>query len=333
VIDFRYHLVSIIAVFLALAVGLVVGSTAFSPAAEEVLSKARTELANRNSQLVKENSQLKNQVSADEVFAQANSGRLIDGLLPGETVVLVVAPNADSAVTDGVTTALTQAGATVTGQVQLQSSFMDTSGENEAALTQLARQLATSAGVSLQAPLDQTVVGQQDAAQVIAASILSRTPASSSSSASQAVLDGFSQGGFLTVAPSSGSSTLAPATLAVLVTPGGVQPSGSTDGTTLVAMAQELKSAGDATVMAGSSTSVQDSGSAINAEDSAGQVSTVDYADTPQGQIMVVQALRLILNGKAPTDFGIGPAAAPSPPPTPSPSPSNSSSARPGGHK
>ena len=39
VIDFRYHLVSIIAVFLALAVGLVVGSTALSGKAVELLSR------------------------------------------------------------------------------------------------------------------------------------------------------------------------------------------------------------------------------------------------------------------------------------------------------
>ena len=44
-IDFRYHLVSIIAVFLALAVGLVVGATALAPKTEAALSRLQTELS------------------------------------------------------------------------------------------------------------------------------------------------------------------------------------------------------------------------------------------------------------------------------------------------
>ena len=47
--------------------------------------------------------------------------------------MLVVAPGANSAVTTGVTAALQQAGATVTGQVDLQQSFLDTSAGNETA--------------------------------------------------------------------------------------------------------------------------------------------------------------------------------------------------------
>ena len=39
-IDFRYHLVSIIAVFLALAIGIVVGATALQPATVKLLNAA-----------------------------------------------------------------------------------------------------------------------------------------------------------------------------------------------------------------------------------------------------------------------------------------------------
>ena len=41
-IDFRYHLVSIVAVFLALAIGIVVGSTALKPAVLTTLQKTAT---------------------------------------------------------------------------------------------------------------------------------------------------------------------------------------------------------------------------------------------------------------------------------------------------
>ena len=58
-IDFRYHLVSIIAVFLALAVGLVVGSTALSGKAEEALKVAQRNALANNKTLQKEKSALK----------------------------------------------------------------------------------------------------------------------------------------------------------------------------------------------------------------------------------------------------------------------------------
>ncbi len=143
-IDFRYHLVSIIAVFLALAVGLVVGSTALSGKAEYFLSRAQHGALASNNALRKTNGALSNQVTADQAFAQANSQRLIGGLLPHDNVVLVVAPGAKSAVTAGVTAALKQAGATVTGEVDLQQAFLDTTAVNETGLTDLAQSLATS---------------------------------------------------------------------------------------------------------------------------------------------------------------------------------------------
>jgi Copper transport outer membrane protein, MctB len=327
VIDFRYHLVSIIAVFLALAVGLVVGSTALSGKAEEALKLAQHNLLASNRALEKANSGLTNQVSADQAFAQAASPRLIAGLLAQEKVVLVVAPGAEDAVTSGVTAALKQAGATVTGQVQLQQSFMTTSAANEGALTQLADKLAGDAGL---APLKQSqsqVPGQQAAAQVLAASLLASSSVTGLSvKASGAILSGFSQAGFVSV----GSPPPATATLAILVTPGGPAP--QTGSEVLAAVAAALNAAGQGTVMVGASDSVG-AGSVISNENGATKlVSTVDNADTETGQIMVVQALAELLNGKPPAQYGIAPQAAPSPAPTPSATPSGTTSAAAGSH-
>lgn len=317
-IDFRYHLVSIIAVFLALAVGLVVGSTALSGKAVEALSAAQRAALANNHALSKDRNQLQQQVSADQAFAAASSARLLAGLLTGERVVLVSAPGADGATATGLTTALRQAGATVTGQVNLTSAFMTTSGQNEAALSQLAQSLAGKAGLSLTAANTSAVPGQQAAAQVLAASLVTSS-AGLTSSASQSILTGLGQAGFISVA--SGAPAAAAADLAILVTPAGPPPQNTSDNEVLVTVAQELKSAGSATVMAGSVSSVG-SGSAIGAENSAGNlVSTVDNADTETGQIMVVQALRYLLDGKSPAAYGIGTGVAPSPAPVPTGSP------------
>ena len=327
-IDFRYHLVSIIAVFLALAVGLVVGSTALSGKAEEALKVAQHNALANNKTLEKERSALNNQVSADQAFAHAASQRLIGGLLAQQKVVVVIAPGADSAVTSGVVTALKQAGATVTGQVQLQQSFMTTSAANEASLTQLGNNLATQAGLAPPAQSQSTVAGQQSAAHVLAASLLATAPGTGlSPKASTAILTGLSQTGFLSV---NVNAPLPTATLAVLVTPGGSAPQDGSE--VLGAVAAELSAAGSGTVMAGGMASVG-AGSVISKENSAAKpVSTVDNADTETGQIMVVQALAYLLAGKAPAAYGIASGVAPSPAPTPSVTPSTAPSGTAGRH-
>jgi hypothetical protein len=323
VIDFRYHLVSIIAVFLALAVGLAVGSTALTGTAEQALTAAQHRLTSQNKALTKQNGTLQKLVAGDQAFASANSARLLAGLLTGEHVVLIAAPGADSTVTSGLTTALREAGATVTGQVSLTSAFTTTSGQTEAQLSQLAQNLADSAGLVLTPVPDSTVSGQQQAAQMLAAGLLAIPPsptsgasqASLTSVESQAILTGLSRSGFISV--DAGTPASVAANLAVLVTPGGPPPQQSVS-EVLMAVTQELKAAGSGTVMAGAVSSIG-SGSVISAENSAtNAVSTVDNADTEIGQILVVQALRFTLDGKHPAPYGADPAAAPSPGPTPS---------------
>ncbi len=313
-IDFRYHLVSIIAVFLALAVGLVVGATALAPATEALLKTAENALSKTNADLSKGNRDLTNQLNAEQAFARAVSPRLLPGLLTGEKVVVVAASNADPNVTSGVTKALQVAGAQVTGEVTVNNTFLLTDGHDEDQLTQLAQSQAARAGVTLAAQSSSPVAGQQAAAQVLAASLLTTGGTGIPAADSAAVLDAFSQDGYISIS----NGAPAPASLAVLVTPSGPPPqSGSR---VLMALAVALWNAGSGTVMVGGAQSVGP-GSVISAENGAGQVSTVDNADTETGQIMTVQALRLLLDRKAPGQYGISPDAAPTPVPTPSVTP------------
>jgi cell division protein FtsB len=317
VIDFRYHLVSIIAVFLALAIGLLVGATSLSGATEDVLRHAEQVLTQQNAALRAENKQLARQVGADQAFAQAGSRRLLDGVLAGEKVVLVVPPGADGAMQQGVTTALQQAGATVTAKVTLQQSFFDTGAQTESSLSQLVRQLAPQAGV-VPPPQssDPPVGGQQAASAVLAASLVNKDGIGLPSSASTAILRAFGQQGFVQVSP---GSSVAQATLAVVFTPPVAQspdPQAKIMSQVLVAVAGELRSASLGAVLAGGVSGIGPD-SAIAMEGGSGPASSVDNADTPSGQIMVVQALRRLLDHKAPAAYGLQPGTAPSPAPTP----------------
>jgi hypothetical protein len=330
VIDFRYHLVSIIAVFLALAVGLVVGATALSGPALVGLQRAEKTLSREISELHGDKVALSNQVSADQAFAAAAAPGLLRDLLAGQKVVLILAPTPASTVATGLTTALHQAGAVVTGTVTLSSSFLDTSGANEVQLKELAENLARNAGVPLPAQLSGSVGAQQAAAKVLAASLLTSGGTALSSLDSQAILTGLSQHGFVTVS----NGAIQPASLAILVAPSG--PPSQYGSEVLVKTAVALRNASSGTVVVGSVQSVGGP-SLVSAEVSAGQVSTVDNADTEAGQITTVWALRQLLDHKAPGHFGIGPQAMPTPVPTPSVSPTVTQtpavSVHTGGHK
>lgn len=324
-IDFRYHLVSIVAVFLALAIGIVVGSTALQGKVVNALNRASQDEQKTNDTLRANNSLLKQQISADGLFAQANSSYLLSHLLQGEQVVLVTAPGADGPTIAGITSAMQQAGATVTGQVSLTPQFFDISAGNEIKLSALAQHVAPAGiGRGPQA-LSAQISGQQTAAQIIAAAIVHKDGTVTVSSAqSQQILNGFGEQGFLQVSGASGSATLAgQATLAVVVIPT-TPPANASDpqNLALVAVADELQRASAGALLAGS---LPGSGtaSAIDAVTSGAAgvvVTTVDDANTASGQIIVVQALRQLLDPDAvPTAYGVGPASVPSPVPSVAP--------------
>ena len=324
-IDFRYHLVSIVAVFLALGLGIVLGATALQPSALNGLDRISRQEYQQITGLRVTVSQLQKQASSDDQFAQAAAPQLLHQLLAGERVVLVDAPGADGQAITGITQALTEAGATISGQVQLQMKFFDFSPPTQEQLGQLAQQF-TQPGQTLSG----TEVAQ--ASQVLAGAILTKDGpgqpvAGQRDSASAALLSGFAAGGFLSI--SSGHPN-ARATLAVVVTPGSPPSTSDSNAASqaLVTLAQQLNLAGQGTVVAGT---VQGSGpgSAIDvmrADNRAGRLSSVDDADRVVGQIVVAQALAGQLRGVSGSYGATSSAgsAGPSPAPTPSATPAAS---------
>ncbi len=332
-IDFRYHLVSIIAVFLALAVGIVVGSEALAPKVANTLNNESRSAAKRNAQLFAENGQLKRQISADDAFAQTSSGLLLEHLLEGERVVLVTAPGADNATVSGITTALGQAGATLTGTISLAPQFFDVTATNESSLLNIAGQLAPS-GVSTAGSNGAQIPGQQAAAKVLAAALMQKSSLPTlTTGQANSILTGFGDQNFLQVSNASGGTSVSgQAGLAVVVAPASTPASASSlspANLVLIDLAHDLQLAGKGALLAGSLQG-SGSGSAIDAVTSGGagvSLTTVDNADTAVGQIFVIQALRKLLDPHASaTPYGVGSGTVPSPAPTTSPSPSPSPS-------
>lgn len=335
-IDFRYHLVSIVAVFLALAIGIVVGATALQGHVEAGLDRAsKIEQRQIDSQRARIKEQ-QNQIASDGEFAQTSAPLLLTNLLSGQKVVLVTAPGADGSTITGITSALELAGAKVTGQAQLQPAFFDTSASTENSLDVLAGKVTppnvTPGDQNAVSNLSPQIAGQQDAAEVIAPALVSSDGADLPASQADAILSGFAQQGYLQVSPAKGytAATLSEATLAVVVIPASAPASGDSDpaNQALLALAEQLKLQSREVVLAGSLPG-SGSGSAIDElinGNTGIQVSSVDNANTEAGQIMVAQAFSYLLAGKKPAAYGVFAAKVPSPAPTPSPTPSSTPS-------
>ena len=91
-IDFRYHLVSIVAIFLALSLGLLLGSTELRPYVQRGLNGLSKTEHNQIESLLGEKQQLQGQISSENQFALANAPAMLHDVLAGQQVVLVLAP-------------------------------------------------------------------------------------------------------------------------------------------------------------------------------------------------------------------------------------------------
>jgi hypothetical protein len=347
VIDFRYHLVSIVAVFLALAIGIVLGSTELQGTTYNFLDRTTAKLQNEYDQTRGQLATAQAQANEGEAYAQAIEPAVLHDLLPGRRLLIVTEPGASSAAVAGISTAAADAGATVTGQIALQPKFFDTSATSRDSLNQTTLDLNQTISV----PLTSSGSYQQQAAQLMASQILLSTQTSTSASAStsagqdsagqggnaQSVLAAYAQAGFLTTTGQPATE----ASLVVVVTPQTVPADGSADqlDQVLVPLVTELAAKSSATVVAGTQAG-SGAGSPIavlRSNDVANQVSTVDDADLVSGQTVVIQALAAMLGGAKAASYGFAAngatAVAPSPAPTPSASASPSATTTPSSNK
>jgi Copper transport outer membrane protein, MctB len=345
VIDFRYHLVSIVAVFLALAIGIVLGAAELQGPTYNFLDRTTAKLQSELGQVTSQRNTAQQQASVGESYAQAIEPAVLHDLLTGQRLLIVTEPGAQSSVVSGISAAAVDAGATVTGQINLQPKFFDTSDTTQDSLNQTNLDTAQPAGI----PLDTSGTYQQQAAQVIAAEILTKSTSSDSGSApstgtssttspttspsgsgsagagqasqAQTMLSAYANSGFLNTT----GQPATPATLVVVVTPQNAPSDGSADplDQVLVPVVQELAAKSSALVVAGSSAG-SGAGSPIQvlrSNNVANQVSTVDDADFVSGQSVAIQALAILLNGGKAGSYGLtgngATAVAPSPAPTP----------------
>ncbi len=291
VIDFRYHLVSIVSIFLALAVGIVLGS---GPLKETLGNQLTDEVKALRASKAQLNSQLAAATRGNETrdsFADVLMPALIGGRLSGKTVAMVLLPGADAGVVKRTTTSLVRAGAKIGSTVTLTDAWSDPAKQDFR--TTLIGQVAVAAKVTT------PVATELLPGTVLAKGILAargRT-GGKQDSATASALDGLKAGGLLAYAPSS----ISLASSAVVVGAPAAAPGDTTAAAraaSYVDMTRALDSAAAGAVVVEQSdkadpTAADGLVAAVRGDaDSAKTVGTVDDADLPMGQIAMVLALR-----------------------------------------
>jgi hypothetical protein len=117
VISLRYHIVSLVAVFLALALGIVVGSTVLREGTVSVLRATSEQVRQSNDSYREENLALKQELARQQDFANTVLPDLVRGRLKDRHVVLLDTDKVDGGVRDRVMQVLGTAGAEVDGRV------------------------------------------------------------------------------------------------------------------------------------------------------------------------------------------------------------------------
>jgi len=293
-ISMRYHAVSIAAVFLALAVGVVLGSAGVSDRLLSAVSNEADDLAGQVQTLRAERDGLAAAQRASDEFARRVGPAAVRGLLQGRSVTLVTS-GADAADRDAVLALLQQAGATAGGEVALTPAVGDPARGDQ--LRELTAELLPT-GAQLPAASDTgSLIGGLLGGVVLAATDQAAGQPIAAQQA-DAVLAGLAAAGFVAPGPRPQPGNV------VLVLTGGALPGidGGDAAAVVARLAAQLDRAGGGAVLAGRTGSADASGAVGVARADPGivqRVSTVDDVQTGAGQVSAVLALREQLDGRA----------------------------------
>ncbi|TDQ47548.1 copper transporter [Actinorugispora endophytica] len=308
-IDFRYHLVSIVAVFLALTVGIVLGTTMLQDPLLNALKTETAQLREQSEQLRTEKDLAEKLNAGDAQLIAAYADAMLDGRLNGLRVVVVESPGVDAASRDAVLDGIRRAGGTVGGRLLLTDRYLDPSESSfvDEVTDQLGAGLDLPQGNPYEragAEIAQAVLAvDEDAPQGVARR-------AGDDFDGEAVLAGFTEAGLLTTQgrPASGADAalvLAPAEpFASADSQEGeaVTPPGNA---VVLALARAFEQAGSGTVLAGSPAADGRTGVVRQARAEEARFSTVDTVDTQAGAVVAVLVLAMTEEGRD-GHYGIG---------------------------
>ena len=277
-INFRYHVVSLTAVFLALAIGLVVGTAALNGPVADRLEARVSALSKDNSNKRDQITQYREEVDRSQDFAREIAPTVLGGRLAGRKLAVLVLPNT-SEYADRVIEMLTTAGATITAKITVNDKFFDPNIQFE--LLDLAGK-AQRPTIPLDG-LPQNSDGVETASAQLALALLQRTGTSQASAGDvTTVLTAYSKQGY--IAADDKATGGADATVIISGAPA-VDKDAAKKSQSAVMLADQFKRRRPL-VIAGTGVGDGNLISAVRGDPSlVKEISTVDNASTVDGQV------------------------------------------------
>jgi Copper transport outer membrane protein, MctB len=303
VISLRQHAISLAAVFLALAIGVVLGSGLLS---ETLLSGLRDESKNLHNQIntLSDQKQALNQkLNAADSFDTQMAGRMVRDALNGKSVIVFRTPDANSDDVDAVSKLIGQSGGAVAGTVSLTQEFVEANSAEK--LRSVVNSSILPAGTQLSTKLvDQ---GSQAGDLLGIALLINRDPAvpTVDDPARDTVLAALRDTGFIGY----GNQHIGAANAAVVITGGGLGDDAGNQGVSVARLAAALAPHGSGVVLAGrDGSSVGTAAVAVARGEAAvtSAISTVDDVNAESGRITAVLGIADLVNGGRTGQYGTG---------------------------
>jgi hypothetical protein len=295
VIDLRFHLVSTTAIFLALAVGVVLGTTVLRDPVLSRLGEDTERAEAQAEQLREERAEVERRYEAAAGVAEAAAGGLLEDALEDRGVGVVEAPGADEAAAAALTSQVERAGGEVVGVLHLAERYVAEGEET------FLRELTDQVAGEVELPEGGA---HERAAALLAASTLGE-PDDDEQISRAAALAAFAEADLLRPAGEAhqGADVLL---LAEAAPSQGAGPDAQRTAA-LEGFSAAAEEAGYAAVVAGPHTSAHGEGLVSQARDTGGP-STVDVYGDAAGAVVTVFALAAADAGEV-VHYGVGPGA------------------------
>ena len=303
-ISLRQHALSLAAVFLALAVGVVLGSGFLSDTLLSSLRDEKRDLYTQISGLNDQKNAMNEKLAAANNFDNQLVGRMVHDALGGKSVVVFRTPDAKDDDVAAVSKFIGQAGGTVTGTVSLTQEFVDANSAEK--LRTVVNSSVLPAGQQLSTKLvDQ---GSQAGDLLGIALLINTNPAVGPVDDPQrdTVLASLRDTGFINYQP---ADHLGAANAALVVTGGALPQDAGNQGVSVARFSAALAPHGSGTLLAGGDGSATGGAAVAVTRADAGMnsaISTVDDIDGAPGRITAVLGLHDLINGGHVGQYGTG---------------------------
>lgn len=282
--DFRYHLISIIAVLLALVLGILVGSGFIGGPLLADIEKRVKQVQEENDDLLKQIDVLERQVDLADDFGNAVEPVVTDGALNDRALVVLSFAGADGGAIQSIVDRAEAAGATATTTITF---------TEEWTLASLAKreELALVLRSTLQDPGELIAEAGRMLGVRVGEAAAQRDRASPGVQQRLTVfIEELDESGFVTV-NTSAEENLVPPGASFLILGGGEDELRWSAATLITSLGNELASRNVAALVGETSRSQWDLVQQLRDSTVAAAISTVDHADTPEGRIAVVLGL------------------------------------------